>query len=147
MTGVTGVTGWASCQVATPHSLRRQGDILFKDKHRHAPWHRIIAVLLALVFVAAACGGSDDEPNAGGDGAATPTTGSEPERNPVMGGELIFGTESDVSTLAPGEAAQPSDKVITLGIYDPLTTYVDGKVEPFLAESLEGNEELTQYTI
>ena len=64
-----------------------------------------------------------------------------------MGGELIFGTESDVATLAPGEAAQPSDKVITLGIYDPLTTYVDGKIEPFLAESIEGNEELTQYTI
>jgi peptide/nickel transport system substrate-binding protein len=118
-----------------------------KDKHGHAPWHRIIAVLLALVFVAAACGGSDDDPEAGGDGDATTTTGSEPDRNPEMGGELIFGTESDVATLAPGEAAQPSDKVITLGIYDPLTTYVDGKVEPFLAETLEGNEELTQYTI
>jgi peptide/nickel transport system substrate-binding protein len=119
-----------------------------KDKHGHAPWHRIIAVLLALVFVAAACGGSDDDPNAGGDGDdATTTTGSEPAREPVKGGELIFGTESDVATLAPGEAAQPSDKVITLGIYDPLTTYVDGKIEPYLAESIEGNEELTQYTI
>ena len=66
---------------------------------------------------------------------------------PRSGGELIFGVESAVSTLEPGAAAQPTDKVITLGIYDPLTTYVDGEVEPFLAESLEGNEDLTQYTM
>ena len=74
-------------------------------------------------------------------------TATSPERNPVEGGELIFGTESDVATLAPGEAAQPSDKVITLGIYDPLTTYVDGKIEPYLAESIEGNDDLDEWTI
>ena len=119
-----------------------------KDKTGHAPWHRIIAVLLGLVLVAAACGG-DDGGSAGGDGGtdgdATTTTASDAK--PVVGGELIFGTESDVATLAPGEAAQPSDKVITLGIYDPLTTYVDGKIEPFLAETIEGNDDLSQYTI
>ena len=43
-----------------------------------------------------------------------------------------------MASLDPGVAAQPSDKVITLGIYDPLTTYVDGKVVPYLAESIEG---------
>jgi peptide/nickel transport system substrate-binding protein len=122
-----------------------------KDKHGHAPWPRIIAVLLALVVVAAACGGDDGGGTAGGDGGtdgdATTTTAEGPERNPVMGGELVFGTESDVATLAPGEAAQPSDKVITLGIYAPLTTYVDGKIEPFLAESVEGNADLTEYTV
>jgi peptide/nickel transport system substrate-binding protein len=122
-----------------------------KDTHGHAPRHRIIALLLGLVLVAAACGSDDND--AGPDetgtdtGEETTTTGEGPERNPVKGGELIFGTESDVATLAPGEAAQPSDKVITLGIYDPLTTYVDGKISPFLAESIEGNEDLTQYTI
>lgn len=150
MTGVTGVTGWASCQVADPALLRRQGDIL-TDKHGHAPWHRIIAVFLGLVLVAAACGGDDKTAEPGTDGTdtaeETTTTAGGPERNPVKGGELIFGTESDVATLAPGEAAQPSDKVITLGIYDPLTTYVDGKIEPFLAETLEANEDLTQYTM
>ena len=84
-----------------PALLRRQGDIL-KDKHGHAPWHRIIAVLLALVFVAAACGGDDSAGGDGGDGETTTTEGDGPERNPVKGGELIFGTESDVATLAPG---------------------------------------------
>jgi peptide/nickel transport system substrate-binding protein len=121
-----------------------------KDTHGHKPRHRIIALLLGLVLVAAACGsdGKDAGPDDSGTdtGEETTTTGG-PERKPVKGGELIFGTESDVATLAPGEAAQPSDKVITLGIYDPLTTYVDGKIEPFLAESIEGNDDLTQYTI
>jgi peptide/nickel transport system substrate-binding protein len=118
-----------------------------KDKHGHAPWHRIIAVLLALVFVAAACGGDDGGSAGGDDGGTDGTTTTASDAKPVAGGELIFGTESDVATLAPGEAAQPSDKVITLGIYDPLTTYVDGKIEPFLAESIEANDDLTQYTI
>ncbi|MGH9085982.1 MAG: ABC transporter substrate-binding protein [Acidimicrobiales bacterium] len=115
--------------------------------HVHKRWYRAIVLALGLVMVAAACG-SDDEPTAGDDaGTEETTTTEEGEGTPVKGGELVFGTESDVATLAPGEAAQPSDKVITLGIYDPLTTYVDGKIEPFLAESIEGNAELTQYTI
>jgi ABC-type transport system substrate-binding protein len=118
-----------------------------KDKQGHASWHRIIAVLLALVFVAAACGGSDDEGGSEGTSGGDTTTTTGPKVEPVMGGELIFGTESDVATLAPGEAAQPSDKVITLGIYDPLTTYVDGKIEPYLAESVEGNESLDEWTV
>ena len=93
------------------HSKRRQGDIL-KDKHGHPAWHRITALFVGLVLVVAACG--SDGGNAGGtDGDnSTTTTASGPQRDPVKGGSLIFGTESDVATLAPGEAAQPSDKLI-----------------------------------
>ncbi len=125
-----------------------------KDTQRHKPWLRLIALLFGLVLVAAACGGSDG--NAGDDGGTDEATdeatdegtdSDEPERNPVKGGELVFGTESDVATLAPGEAAQPSDKVITLGIYDTLTAYVDGKIEPSLAESIESTDDLKTWTI
>ena len=118
-----------------------------KDKHGHTRWLRIIALVTGLTLVAAACGGDDGGGDATGGEDDETTTTEAAERNPEVGGELIFGTESDVSTLEPGAAAQPADKVITLGIYDPLTTYVDGKIEPFLAESIEGNEELTQYTL
>ena len=116
-----------------------------KDTQRHKPWLRLIALLFGLVLIAAACGGDDDDAGGGGDEGTDEATdegtdGDEPERNPVEGGELVFAGEADVATLAPGEAAQPTDKVITLGIYDPLTTYVDGKVEPYLAESIEINE-------
>jgi peptide/nickel transport system substrate-binding protein len=124
-----------------------------KDTHRHKPWLRLFALLFGLVLFTAACGGDDDSGGGGGGDEGTDeatdegTDSEEPERNPVEGGELVFAGEADVATLAPGEAAQPTDKVITLGIYDPLTTYVDGKVEPYLAESVESNETLDEWTI
>ena len=110
-----------------------------KDKHGLAPWSRIIALLMGLVLVAAACGGDDggSANTTAPPGDATTTTTEKPAGPTSRGGELIFGSESDVSSLDVGVAAQPSDKVITLGIYDPLTTYKDGKVVPYLAESIE----------
>lgn len=109
-----------------------------KDKHVHAPWYRVIALAVGLALLAAACGGGDD---GGGEDAGTDetttTAGGEAEATPVKGGALVFGTESDVATLDVGAAAQPSDKVITLGIYDPLATYEEGKIVPNLAESIE----------
>jgi peptide/nickel transport system substrate-binding protein len=119
------------------------------NKHGHAPWYRIIALLMGLVLLAAACGGDDGGTSGGTDDASGTddgtTTTEAPEGTPVKGGSLVFGTESDVATLEPGEAAQPSDKVITLGIYDTLTTYVDGVITPYLAESLEGSDDLLTY--
>jgi peptide/nickel transport system substrate-binding protein len=111
--------------------------------HARAPWYRMVAVLLGLTMVAAACGGDDDtaDKDGGGDKTTTTAAGEAPQGTPVKGGELVFGLESDVASLDVGAAAQPADKVITLGIYDPLTTYVDGKVEPYLAESLEATDD------
>lgn len=120
-----------------------------KDTSVRTTWWRLIALALGLVMIAAACG--SDSKDAGGDNGTDAsqetTTTEQPEAKPVKGGELVFATESDVSTLLPGQAAQPADKVITLGIYDPLTTYIDGKVEPYLAESIEGTEDLLTWTI
>jgi peptide/nickel transport system substrate-binding protein len=124
-----------------------------QDTKRHTPWLRLLTMLLGLALVAAACG--DDGGGTAGEGtdestdeATDEATDSEgPERNPVSGGELLFGVEADVANLAPGVAAQPTDKVITLGIYDPLTTYVDGKVEPFLAEEVTNSEDLKTWTV
>ncbi len=113
-----------------------------KDTHVRAPWHRFLALLLGLVLVAAACGSDSEEGQEGEDQGEETTTTEAPEREPKKGGEITFGLESDISSLMPGVAAQPADKVITLGIYDTLTTYVDGQVEPYLAETLEGNESL-----
>lgn len=100
---------------------------------------RTAAVLVALGLAAAACGGGGDD----GDASREPT--EAPERSPRKGGELTMATESGVASLEPGVAAQPADKVITLGIFDPLMTYEDGELVPFLAESLEPNDDLTTY--
>lgn len=116
-----------------------------KDARRHLRWHRIAALALGLALVAAACGSDNKSASDGGSGSTTTT--SEAKGTPVKGGSLVFGTESDVATLDVGAAAQPSDKVITLGLYDPLTTYVDGKVVPYLAESLKEGDTLASWTM
>ncbi|MSO86690.1 MAG: hypothetical protein EXQ71_04110 [Acidimicrobiia bacterium] len=110
--------------------------------YRHRSWCRMIALMTGLVFVAAACGGSDD--------SASTTETTETASKPTKGGELVFGAESDISTLDVGAAAQPADKVVTLGLYDPLMTYEDGELVPFLATSLEagdGGKDLSTYTL
>ncbi|MGH9274921.1 MAG: ABC transporter substrate-binding protein, partial [Acidimicrobiales bacterium] len=116
-----------------------------KDNHVQKPWYRVIALAMGLVLLTAACGGDDD--TAGGSDAGTDetttTSGEAPVGTPVKGGELVFGTESDVATLDVGAAAQPSDKVITLGVFDPLTTWEDGELVPYLAESYEASEDLS----
>ena len=122
-----------------------------KDTNGHAPWLRVTAAAIGFGLLAAACGssgGSSTETTVKDDSSSTTSTTGAPERKPVKGGELVFGTESDVATLAPGEAAQPSDKVITLGIYDPLMSYDEnGEITPFLAESIEGTDSLDTYTM
>ena len=108
----------------------------------HRPRRRIAVVLVALGVVAAACGGGDDS-----DSSSDSTDTTAAGRAPRKGGELTFATESDVATLDVGAAAQPADKVITLGIFDPLMTYEDGELVPFLASSLEASEDLRTYEL
>jgi peptide/nickel transport system substrate-binding protein len=110
----------------------------------HRPARRRAAALaLALALAAAACGGDDSSSSSSGDKSTDST--EQPDRSPRKGGELTIGTESDVASLDVGVAAQPADKDITLGIFDPLTTYKDGKVVPNLAESLTASDDLTTY--
>ncbi|MEO7429536.1 MAG: ABC transporter substrate-binding protein, partial [Acidimicrobiales bacterium] len=120
-----------------------------RDKHVRAPWHRAIVVTLGFALLVAACGSdSKKASDAGGDTGQSTTTTPAAKATPVKGGELVFGAESDVSTLDVGAAAQPSDKVITLGLYDPLMSYKDGKLVPYLAESLDSaGEDLATWTM
>jgi peptide/nickel transport system substrate-binding protein len=112
------------------------------QKHRPAR-RRAAALVLALALAAAACGGDDSSSSSKSTG--TTSDSEQPARSPRKGGELTIGTESDVASLDVGVAAQPADKDITLGIFDPLTTYKDGKVVPYLATSLTADDDLTTY--
>ena len=103
----------------------------------------MVAIGLGLGLLAAACGGSSSNASK----ASSSTAATTPASKPVKGGELTFATESDVATLDAGAAAQPADKVITLGIYDPLMTWKDGKIVPFLAESLTPSTDLLTYDL
>ncbi|MDP1820720.1 MAG: ABC transporter substrate-binding protein [Acidimicrobiales bacterium] len=114
--------------------------------HVAAPFRRAVAAALALSLAVAACGGGDDGDAQPGE-EPTATTEQEAERSPVKGGELTFASESDIASLEPGVAAQPADKVITLGIFDPLTTYEDGELVPYLSQSLEASDDLSSYEL
>jgi peptide/nickel transport system substrate-binding protein len=115
-------------------------------------------VLLTLALVAAACGGDDDE--GGGDDAAgetgdegeeggTPTTEARDEGEPVQGGSITVGLEAESNGWRPGTASWASSGYnVAYTIHDPLMARTaEGSVEPFLAESLEPNEDASEYTL
>jgi peptide/nickel transport system substrate-binding protein len=115
---------------------------------------RLIALLLTLGLVAAACGGGDDgdetaeEDGGGDDGAAEPAP--EDDGEPVMGGEVVYALEAETN----GGYCLPEAQLAISGIqvartlYDTLTApNAEGEIEPYLAESVEPNDDFTQWTI
>lgn len=116
---------------------------------------RLLAVLMALGLVAAACG---DDSGGDGDEGATRTsleTGSsgddetDEEVEPQYGGTIVVGLESETNTWSTdGGQFASSGLAVALTFYDPLVGLnSEGEFTPFLAESLEANEDLTEWTI
>ena len=120
-------------------------------------WWRLVAALLALSMVAAACGGGDDGGggDGDGDGAGGVVSGEDQDDpdadlEPVRGGSLTFAREAETSS-----PWTPSSMVCDLachqaisGIYDTLMRWgPDRTAHPFLLESMEPNEDFTQWTL
>ena len=119
----------------------------------------LAAAGLALGLVAAACGSDDSGSSAGttaaGGGAATTAAGgagttAASTETPVAGGKLVMGIEADTgSPWEPSKALLAiSGHTVIRTIYDSLTIVTDdGKVVPYLAESVEPNADYTVWTI
>jgi peptide/nickel transport system substrate-binding protein len=121
-----------------------------------ATWWRVLAVLAALGLVAAACGDDD-----GGDESSDTSLLSESEEEnqgeeeeteevePVYGGTVVVGLEAESNTWTPGPAQLAnSGLMIAVSVYDPLVSLnAEGEFEPFLAESIEPNDDLTEWTL
>jgi peptide/nickel transport system substrate-binding protein len=112
-----------------------------------APWRRTLASagLAALLLGTAACGGG----NGGGETQEGAVVDATEAGDPVDGGEITVGLEAETNSWLPNEGTfnQPG-LTIAHAIYDPLMQRAeDGAVEPYLAESLEPNEDLTQWTL
>lgn len=105
---------------------------------------RLVVVLLAVSLLGAACGGGDDSAGSGdGDAGGAAST-------PVYGGELVYGMEAANSDgwCLPEAQLAISGIQVARSIYDTLTApNADGEYVPFLAESVEHNEDFTQWTI
>jgi peptide/nickel transport system substrate-binding protein len=106
------------------------------------------AVLVLVALVGAACSSSgdntaDDEADSGG---SDPTVD---EGDPVDGGELVFAVEGESDGYNPvAHRWSISGNLIGSAVYETLALVTDdGGVEPWLAESLEPNDDGTEWTI
>ena len=109
---------------------------------------RIGAVLAAVALATSACsdGGSD-----GDDGATAvdPGQNPEPQGEPQQGGSITVALEGESNGWQPGiSAATAPGYNVLYAIYDPLVMgTAEGTYEPYLAESVEPNGDLTQWTV
>jgi peptide/nickel transport system substrate-binding protein len=96
----------------------------------------------------AACGGDDDD--SGGSTPATGGTGDNATGKPTPGGEVVYALEANTNggwCLAEAQLAISGIQVAR-AVYDTLTAPgADGKIHPFLAESVTSNEDATEWTI
>jgi len=109
-------------------------------------WFKRAAAILALGLVAAACGGGGDDDGGGGGG----TTGDEDAGTPTPGGRVVYGLEAETidGWCLPEAQLAISGIMVAQSIYDTLTRpNADGEIEPWLAESVEPNEDSTVWTI
>lgn len=122
-----------------------------------ATWWRVLAVLGALGLLATACGDDD-----GGGGTASETTapggttdsteeggGGDDGPTPQPGGSIVVGLEAESNTWTPGPTQLANaGLMVAMAIYDPLVSLnADGEFEPYLAESLDPNDDLTEWTL
>jgi peptide/nickel transport system substrate-binding protein len=108
-------------------------------------WLRRAAAVLALALVAAACGGDDS--GGGGDGGAI---GDEDAGTPTPGGKVVYGLEAETidGWCLPEAQLAIGGIMVAQSIYDTLTRpNAEGEIEPWLAESVEPNDDSTVWTI
>ena len=129
--------------------------------HRHRRAWGLIAILITVSLLAAACGDSDEGDDTGAavdtTAGATATSAATEETTepadagePQRGGRLVIGIPDeatlgfDPSTTAVGAGGA----TMALAIYDTLAAYnADGEAVPYLAESIEPNEDATEWTV
>ena len=122
---------------------------------------RALGTVLAALVVAAGCGGGGDDDAEGstdgtGAGAGLDALGGdivvgpqEEEGEPTTGGSITVGLESETNSYMPAifQGSQAGYNV-AYAVYDPLTTRnEDGEIVPYLAESVEPNDDFTQWTV
>lgn len=105
---------------------------------------RAAAAVLALSLIAGACGSDDDGGSTGGGGAAKVSTAT-----PKAGGKLVMGVEAEVDGFDPTQNRMDvTGLTYASTVYDALGAFgKDGKVHPYLAESIEPNENYSEWTV
>lgn len=138
---------------------------------RRSAWLRLLAVLMAMGLVAAACGGDSDDGDGDGDDDAvtdvavddegddeaapntTISTGAderETDTGPVRGGTLVYGIEADSANpwVHYATSCAISCYMVFNAVADPLFfPDTEGNPVPYLAESAEPSADFMTWTI
>jgi peptide/nickel transport system substrate-binding protein len=117
-------------------------------------WWRALAALVTLTLLLAACGDDDGEAEGPDDTSAPETPDTTDDEGPAdgepqYGGRIVIGLEAEAAGYVPGlTATGTSSASIDSAIYDPLVVINgEGDFEGFLAESIESNDDLTEWTL
>jgi peptide/nickel transport system substrate-binding protein len=119
---------------------RSQGSLLAK----------LLAILALISLVAAACGGgNDDDDDTGNEPGIVEGEEEEESGDPVMGGTLNYGVEAESAGWQPCvDSHSESGTIVMRALYDTLTARsADGEIEPLLAESIDGSDDLKEWTV
>ncbi len=119
-----------------------------RDRSSRSTWI-LVGLLAALVALAAACGGGDDDDSSSSTTLTQDLTREDEAGEPQPGGEISFGLLAETNNWNPytGQWAG-SAYIVGNAIFDPLVAITDeGAAEPYLAESIESNEDFTEWTI
>jgi len=101
-------------------------------------WLALLFVL-ALTFSIVACSPAEEEPG--------PSNGGT-EEEPVVGGTLKIGVQSEVANVAAWRLRSPQETLIWSCIYETLFKMGEnGEVVPYLAKSIEADPENLTYTV
>jgi peptide/nickel transport system substrate-binding protein len=118
---------------------------------------RWLAALFVVALVAAACGGDDDGDDAGGDGGGGDTTTQAAQGAGEPGcDETVPGTQLNYGVFAPTASLDPPQVSGALvggtelaAVYDVLMEFdhENNEFVPKLAESMESNDDFTEWTL
>lgn len=108
-----------------------------------------VAVIIAIVLAASACGSSSEGGSASPTSTATPDVLLTSDGPPQTGGTLTYGLASESDGWNPTEGRWATDGTqVGMAIFDPLSAYdVDGNWAPYLAKSFTPNGDFTEWTI
>jgi peptide/nickel transport system substrate-binding protein len=110
---------------------------------------RLLAVLAVVGLLAAGCGGGGDDSEAADDTPSGAASDVSEQGDPVAGGSITVGLEAETNSWLPGTANFGNPGIaVALAIFDPLFRRDEnGVIRPYLAESIESNTDLTEWTV
>ena len=122
------------------------------ERRRSAAAARLIGLLAIGALVLAGCAPAEEAaPGAAtGEGDADHDSAvGEPDGEPSVGGAVAVGLEAESAGWAPWEDAfAPPSHLVGRSFYDPLMDRdSDGMPQPYLAESMEPDDDFTAYTL